>query len=135
MHLSIKNDLSEIKVIFDNIEKYCKNIGINDTYNINLLLEETVSNIIRHSGNKSLINIWIDKVQNFIEISLEYRGCYFNLPKYKMKKVNIDNIGDIGVCLIKSLASMIFYKRRKKMNKLTLYLPYSSNINKRRQNG
>lgn len=135
MHLSIKNDLSEIKVVFDSIEKYCKNIGINDTYNINLLVEEIVSNIIRHSGNKSLINIWLDKVQNFIEINLEYGGCYFNLQKYRMKEVNVNDIGDIGVCLIKSLTSMIFYKRRKKMNKLTIYLPYGDNIEKRRQNG
>lgn len=135
MHLSIKNDLSEIKIIFDKVERYSKYVGIENTYNLNLLLEEVVSNIIRHSGNKSLINIFIEKLNGFIEIKFEYGGCYFDLKKYKTREINEDSVGDIGVCLIKNLASEIFYKRRKKTNKLTIYLPYSDNIKERRQNG
>lgn len=135
MYLSIKSDLSEIKKLFDSIEIYCKKVGISDAYELGLLLEEVVSNIIRHSGNKYLINIHIEKLNDMIELDFEYGGCYFNLNKYTPKVITENTSGDLGVCLIKNLAWRIFYKRRKNYNKLTIYLPYSDSIKERRQNG
>lgn len=123
MRISINNDIKCIDKVYNKVKRdfnFCSLPVVND---VNLILDEILSNIIKYSGNKQKIDIGIEKFNDFIEITVNYSGVYFNINKYKEKIVSDEGNGDIGVILIKKFSSKIIYKHRKRHSTLIVYLP------------
>lgn len=115
---------SELDRIYKKIKNFCTNENISISSNINLILDEVFSNIIKYSGTNQTHNkvtISLEKYSKSIEIQIIYHGVYFDILKYTKTPLDIF-LGRVGIPIIKSFANKIFYKNRKNCNMLTFFL-------------
>jgi len=128
MRLKIPQAYSSIEYVYKKVVSFAKKHNI-DHSDINVVLDEICSNIIKYSKSdkKSCIKIDIEKYTNSIELTISYRGVYFNPTKYS-KLPSPDIIGKAGIHIVKSFANKIFYKNRKNCNMLIIFLPFGDII-------
>lgn len=98
-----------------------------------LALEETLSNIIHHSGTDKPILLNVIYSRQFIKIRLADEGKKFNpLKDYTPKKFeSLEDYkkGGLGIHLAKSIAQNMFYARSGRFNVLTITIKASSKKN------
>ncbi len=128
--LIIKNNVSELEKVNIFVEKIADEWKIPEkfVFNINLVLEEIITNIIFYafddnSDHKILIEAKL--LSNDLEILIEDDGKAFNLleapaPTDLNAGIEDRNIGGLGIHFIKSLMGNIDYKRENNKNKTYL---------------
>ncbi len=128
--LLIKNNVSELEKVSIFVEKIVSDFKISDKliFNVNLVLEEIISNIIFYAfDDESNHEILIEAklIDNDLQILIKDDGKAFNLldaPVPTDLNAGIDdrNIGGLGIHFAKTLMDNIDYKRENNKNIIIL---------------
>ena len=129
LSLHIKNDLFEIKRMAEELEDWCHEQSISEdiAFQLDLVLDEMVSNVIRHgikdSGQHIIeVNLHRDGQQLILEI--EDDGIPFNpfdapVPDIT-KPIEERRPGGLGVFLVRQMMDSLDYERRNGKNYLLI---------------
>jgi anti-sigma regulatory factor (Ser/Thr protein kinase) len=129
LSLHIKNDLFEIKRMAEELEDWCHDQSISEdiAFQLDLVLDEMVSNVIRHgikdSGQHIIeVNLHRDGQQLILEI--EDDGIPFNpfdapVPDIT-KSIEERRPGGLGVFLVRQMMDSLDYERRNGKNYLLI---------------
>lgn len=125
----LKNNLSELEVLCDNLRQFCQEVGLSkrQSFEINLALDELFTNIINHGfrdKEEHQVHVTCSEVDGAVEITIEDDGIPFNpaaAPHPNLKCAFRDReIGGLGIHLIRSYMDHIEYKRQNDKNILVL---------------
>jgi serine/threonine-protein kinase RsbW len=130
----IDNRLEALSVLAEKMEKLAEKwaLDMSLTMNINLVLEEALSNIIFYAykdSKKHTIHISIVLENNNITIEIKDDGIPFDPTSRKEPDITLAAeerpIGGLGILLITKIMDQVSYSREKNQNKLTLvkYIP------------
>ena len=129
--LKLVNDISELDKLVSFIEEMAGDWKIQDkdVFNINLVLEEIISNIIFYAFEDDLkheIIVEVDYHKNYLEIMIEEDGKAFNIldvpaPDHLKADVEDRKIGGLGIHFVKKIMDKIEYKRIGDKNQTFLY--------------
>jgi anti-sigma regulatory factor (Ser/Thr protein kinase) len=129
LSFDLKNRLSELDKLCDNIRQFCEDRGVSkrQTFEINLALDELFTNIISHGfedNNEHHVNVTCKSEGDKLKITIEDDGVPFNptaAPHPNLKCAFKDReIGGLGIHLIRSYMDHIEYNRRGGKNILVL---------------
>jgi serine/threonine-protein kinase RsbW len=128
-HFIIENRIEEIPVLAEKIERLAEEEKLSDelTMNINLVLEEALSNIIYYAfsdNKKHLINILLSVEDKKLTIKITDDGTPFDPTLHKEPDISLPveerEIGGLGILLISKIMDTVKYSRDKNLNILTL---------------
>jgi len=127
--IEIENRVEELAVLAGKIEELAENWSLSMplTMNINLVLEEAVSNVIFYAFNdsdKHLIQISLSLENKTLTLEIVDDGISFN-PLSRLEPdvslpVEERPIGGLGILLIKKMMDQVSYTRVNNQNRLTL---------------
>jgi len=125
----LKNNKVEIAKLESIIEQLSQqwDLGFKVAFNMNLVIEEAISNIIIHGNNdcddEILIETTLEVKENQIEVTIADNSRKFNPLEHKSdpKEDDLDKlqIGGLGIHFIKQLTQSQSYRRVGKRNILT----------------
>jgi anti-sigma regulatory factor (Ser/Thr protein kinase) len=130
-HLRLTNKVDELKRLNIFLEELAEewNIPLKTIHQINLVLEEIVSNIIFYAFDDKeehdiLLGLQIE--QDAMKITVTDSGKAFDLlsaETYEEKEKTADerHIGGLGIHFVKELMDQVEYERNNDQNILTLY--------------
>ena len=125
----LKNSLSELDFLCENLEKYGQKIGLSKklVFGINLALDELFTNIISYGFNddqEHLIKVTIKPQKEVLCLRIEDDGIPFNPIEFETPDVacSVENckIGGLGIHIMRKLMDDICYQRSDDKNILTL---------------
>ena len=125
----LNNNISCLPNLLENIEIFCIENALNDKliFEINVIADELVSNIIRHGYAdtfKHFIDVNLQLFDDKIEIEIMDDGKEFNPLEHKNEKLNDKlediKIGGLGIDIVKHYSNSICYKRIENKNILTI---------------
>ncbi len=125
----LNNNISCLPNLLENIEIFCIENALNDEvlFEINVIADELVSNIIRHGYAdtfKHFIDVNLQLFDDKIEIEIMDDGKEFNPLGHKNEKLNDKlediKIGGLGIDIVKHYSNSICYKRIENKNILTI---------------
>lgn len=128
-HFLIKNRIEEISSLAEKIDAFANGLGMPSglAMNINLVLEEALSNIIFYAYNdnkKHEIKIKISLNNNLITMEIIDDGVPFNPLENPSPNINLPAkerpVGGLGIFLMSQIMDEMDYARKKKQNVLTL---------------
>ena len=128
-HFIIENRIEEIPVLAEKIELLAEkqNFPGKVTMNINLALEEALSNIIYYAfsdNKKHLINILLSVENKKLTIKITDDGIPFDPTLQKEPDISLAiedrPVGGLGILLISKIMDTVKYSREKNLNILTL---------------
>jgi serine/threonine-protein kinase RsbW len=128
-HFVIENQIGELPLLAEKIEKLAEEwkLEMPLTMNINLVLEEALSNIIFYAfkdDGKHEIRISISIRNKELTIKISDCGIPFNPTSQQKPDITLPAgerpIGGLGIFLITQLVDTIHYSRQKNLNLLTL---------------
>jgi anti-sigma regulatory factor (Ser/Thr protein kinase) len=124
----LTNSLSEIERLSQFVDRVTgeRNLTADDNANLNLLLDEIVSNVIRHGfddagAHKILVSLAITGGMATIEVNDDGRA--FNpleAPPPNFEAPIEERIGGLGIHIVRSIAQSIDYRRSNGHNVLTV---------------
>lgn len=126
----IENRVEELAVLFENIEQTAEiwELPVPLMMNINLVLEEAVSNVIFYAFEDELkheIKISISLKDNLLTIEITDDGKPFDPTSLKQPDISLEAedrpIGGLGIFLISKIMNEVHYTRKNENNILTLY--------------
>lgn len=127
----LRNKRSEIARMFALVERFCRanRIGGDDLFNLRLVLDEAIINIIVHGYEDEAehhINVSLALDESTISIDIDDDGMPYNPleappPRFDLP-IEERRIGGLGVHIIKSLARSVEYRRDEGRNHLTIVL-------------
>lgn len=130
MEFVLKNKLSEVQRAADLFEKFGEEneFSLKDVFQINLVLDELISNVINYGypkeENREIYLKYIIDENNKLIIEIRDDGIPFNILEMKEVDVSlgIDErpVGGLGIHLVKNIMDEIEYERKNKQNILTL---------------
>jgi serine/threonine-protein kinase RsbW len=116
----IKNDLAEIESLALAVVSFCRENGIDETvcFDVQLALEEAVSNIIKYGYNDHKVHIihvriGLEQKELFLEIvddAIEFNPLKAPAPDFSLP-VEERPIGRLGVYLMRSVMDQVDYQR------------------------
>jgi serine/threonine-protein kinase RsbW len=127
--IEIENQIGELAVLAAKIEELSEkwDLSMSLTMNINLVLEEAVSNVIFYAFDKDekhLIQILIDIEENILTLEIVDDGIPFDPLAREMPDITLPAedrpIGGLGIFLISKIMDKVSYKRQNNQNILTL---------------
>jgi len=127
--ITILNKVEELAVLAGRIEELAEQweLPMPLTMNLNLVLEETVSNIIFYAypdGNEHSIDITLSIVDGEITIEIEDEGIPFDPTAMQQPDISLPAeerpIGGLGIFLVSKIMDNVSYRREQEKNKLTL---------------
>ena len=127
--LIIKNNISQISLLQEFVECTGQELSLSPALvmNLNLVLEEAVSNIILYaypSGVSQDIVIEVQKTNNSLIFVITDTGIEFDITKAKEANITLSAeerpIGGLGIFLIKKIMDKVAYSRIDNTNILTL---------------
>ena len=127
--LKIKNDINELQNVAEFIEILGEELSLDMalTINLNLVLEEIISNIILYGYEDKIdedITIDFLKEENSISFTITDSGLEFDPTKKEDADVTLSaeerEIGGLGIYLVKQIMDDIVYQRKEKQNILTI---------------
>ncbi|RAP34378.1 hypothetical protein DID77_01150 [Candidatus Marinamargulisbacteria bacterium SCGC AG-439-L15] len=129
--LHFTNTISEITKLHHVIEQFgtVNEVSEKTQMNINLILEELLSNIIYYGyedHNEHLIYLYLKYENNVLTAIIEDDGIPFN--PLEAPEVDVDqsleqkSVGGLGIHFVRKLSSALKYKRVEKTNKLMIKL-------------
>jgi anti-sigma regulatory factor (Ser/Thr protein kinase) len=125
----LKSNLSELDVLYQNLEKFGKSIGLSkkSIFEANLALDELFTNIISYGfddKNEHTIKITISLQNGDLIFNIEDDGIPFNPTKVETPDLECTieecKIGGLGIHLAKNLMDEVCYQRCNDKNILTL---------------
>ncbi len=125
----LNNNISCLSNLLENIEIFCIENALNDKliFEINVIADELVSNIIRHGYAdtfKHFIDVNLQLFDDKIELEIIDDGKEFNPLGHKNEKLNDKlediKIGGLGIDIVKHYSNSICYKRIENKNILTI---------------
>lgn len=134
--LTLKNDLSELRVLQNALEKFGRRSGIAPKHllQINLVLEELFTNVVTcgyRDHHVHWVTVRLKQSPDVIIIEFEDDGSPFNPIKAPAPDLKCPaekrRIGGLGIHLIKKMTDDIQYRRKGNKNILTL----TKNISKK----
>jgi anti-sigma regulatory factor (Ser/Thr protein kinase) len=129
LSLVLSDQRSEIARLMDRVEVQCREWGLSedDTVNLNLILDEFVSNVIRHGyddGRAHEIHVAVGLAGDVASIRIEDDGRPFNPldapPPDLDLPIEQRPIGGLGIFIARALADSIEYRRERDHNVLTM---------------
>ena len=127
--IEIENRVEELAVLAGKIDELAEkwSLSMPLTMNINLVLEEAVSNVIFYAFNdpdKHLIQISLSLENKTLTLEIVDDGISFN-PLSRLEPdvslpVEERPIGGLGILLIKKMMDQVSYTRVNNQNRLTL---------------
>jgi len=127
--IKIENQIGELAVLSAKIEELSEkwDLSMPLTMNINLVLEEAVSNVIFYAFNKDekhLIQISIEVDENILTLEIVDDGIPFDPLAREVPDITLPAedrpIGGLGIFLITKIMDKVSYKRQNNQNILTL---------------
>ena len=127
--LVIKNDISEISKLATFIEELSEELNLTPelNFNLNLVLEEAVSNVILYAYGKEVqkeIALLANMSNNNLIFVLTDSGKEFDPTKVPDADVTLSaeerEIGGLGIFLIRQIMDMVEYQRIDGKNVLTM---------------
>ena len=128
-HFIIENRVEELAVLFEKIEQLSEtwDFTVPLTMNINLVLEEVVSNVIFYAYDDTLkheINIGLSLQNNLLTIVITDDGKPFDPTSNQLPDINLKveerPVGGLGIFLISKIMTEVYYERKENLNILTL---------------
>lgn len=128
-HLIIQNEIDEISKLPAFIDEIAEELDLIPelVFNLNLVLEEAVSNIILYAYPKQMgkeISIMVDKNDNILVLTLTDTGKEFDPTQVPEVDINLSaeerSIGGLGIFLIKNIMNEVEYQRVEGRNVFTL---------------
>lgn len=129
-HLSILNDIAELRELQHTIEElsHTWNLPQKVSMNLNLVLEEIISNIIFYAYEDDLkhrISIDFSLEQNAVKVVITDDGKPFNIMESEEfedidKGAEDRKIGGLGIHFVRSLMDDVDYRREDEKNTITL---------------
>lgn len=125
----IRNNVDELSILAVKIEELAEKweLPMALTMNLNLVLEEAVSNVIFYAFNpdeKHDINISLSLELNKLTIEITDDGIAFDPTLREQPDLTLPAeerpIGGLGIFLISKIMDSVIYSRQNNMNKLTL---------------
>ncbi|MFZ4547213.1 MAG: ATP-binding protein [Bacteroidales bacterium] len=127
--ITITNRLDQLEALANVLESLSDewNIPVNVSLNLNLVLEELVTNIIFYGyddTDEHSITIYLSYNQNIVQLQIEDDGRAFNPLVYSEPDIDasIENreIGGLGIHFVRKIMDNCSYNRTDKKNILTL---------------
>ena len=138
MLINIKNDISEISRVCDEVEKFCKDHNISDEkyHDIILILDEVVTNVINYAypdGGEHTFTLDLQEREGRLFINLSDNGIPFdplgkNDPDVE-SSLEERQIGGLGIFIVKQLSEVVEYSRIDDKNQLDITVSVHSNHN------
>ncbi len=128
-HFVIKNDIRDLPKLAEEIEKLAGNWELSQALamNINLVIEEAVTNIIFYAfaeGEKHEINITVSVKNNRLIIIFNDNGIPFDPMSHPKPDITLAaeerTVGGLGIFLMSQIMDEMHYTRKKNQNILTL---------------
>ena len=128
-HLTLDNDLQQISLLAGFVDRIREenNLDPNLAMNINLALEEAVTNVISYAypqGTQEKVNLEAVLEDRTLRFTLTDRGMFFDpttVPEADTTASLEDRrIGGLGIHLVRSIMDTVTYKRLDGKNVLTL---------------
>jgi anti-sigma regulatory factor (Ser/Thr protein kinase) len=129
-HFVIENQIGELSTLAEQIDDLAAQWELSQTMamNINLVIEEAVSNIIFYAfnnNNKHKIKISISLKNKLLTIRITDDGIPFNPLEQQQPDINLPAeerpVGGLGIFLISHMMDELNYIRKGNQNILTLY--------------
>ena len=130
MKLILNNNIDELNRMISAIEEFCEKneIGLKDTMNISLVLEEIFTNVVFYAfedKDSHDIEVNLNIVGKEIIMEICDDGSEFNIldkpePDDLEKEAEDRNVGGLGIHFVKKLMDEIKYKRAGNRNILHL---------------
>ncbi|RLC50417.1 MAG: ATP-binding protein [Candidatus Cloacimonadota bacterium] len=123
--IKIKNNLEELNKLTNIIEGFCaeNDIGMKITFQLNLIFEEIISNIVSYGYNDKSshdIMVELDLKDDLLTCVISDDGISFDpliVEKPKLDEgVEERKIGGLGIHFVKSMINDISYKRNNGKN-------------------
>ncbi len=129
--MTIRNDLHEISRLAEQIEIFCDRLGVfdNDVFQINLVLDELITNLISYGYSDSSsheIHIGLAPEKNRMKITMTDDGLAFN-PLHDSPPVDIVSAlekrkaGGLGLHFLQQMMDGFEYQRLDNMNQLIMF--------------
>jgi serine/threonine-protein kinase RsbW len=128
-YFAIENRIEELTSLAEQIDKLAEEwaISLALAMNINLVIEEAISNIIFYAftdSNKHKIRISVSLANNSLTIKITDDGIPFNPLEHKQPDINLPvgerPVGGLGIFLISQIMDERSYIREGNKNILTL---------------
>ena len=128
-HFVIENRIEELSALAEKIDDLAEEWELSQALvmNINLVIEEAISNIIFYAftdNDKHEIKISVSLNDNMLIIKITDDGIPFNPLAQKQPDINLPAeerpVGGLGIFLISQIMDDMHYARRKNQNILTL---------------
>jgi len=130
--LTLHNDVKQIELLTEFIEVLCEELGLDTmlTFNLNLVLEEAVTNVIMYAypqneDHTMTLKTWTEQSDNVIVFELKDQGKPFN-PIEEAPEVDTTlsaderQIGGLGIFLINKIMDEVAYRYDGGSNILTM---------------
>lgn len=127
--IQLHNNICELSIVFSFIEELEKEYTLppHIVFNLNLALEEAITNIIQYSNlpESDIIEIKVEKQDDILSIEILDNGIAFNPledapPADITSNVEDRKIGGLGIYLIKNLMDVVSYARKGEQNVLIM---------------
>lgn len=130
--ITLHNDVKQIELLTNFIEVLCEELGLDAmlTFNLNLVLEEAVTNVIMYAypqneDHTMTLKTWTEQSDNVIAFELKDQGKPFN-PIEEAPEVDTTlsaderQIGGLGIFLINKIMDEVAYRYEDGSNILTM---------------
>lgn len=133
----LKNDLSELKLLKQNLENFGRTNGLSNSCinEINIGLDELFTNIVSYGfkdDSDHRIRFSIHLKKDILTINVEDDGIPFNPLEIKDPETPTDlidvKIGGLGIHFVKQLMDDVCYDRNQGKNRLTLIKSISAKV-------
>lgn len=127
--LRIRNDLQQLntlRIYLQSLESEW-HLGQKIIYEINIILDELITNIIEHGGSdkNTFIDITLDKKGRSLTIEVSDEGPPFNPTLCALPDTSLSlerrKCGGLGILLVRRFSDSCRYKRLENKNVLTLH--------------
>jgi serine/threonine-protein kinase RsbW len=128
-HFIIENNIGELSELAEKIKELAGKWKLTPalTKNINLVLEEALSNIIYYAFNDNReheIKISLFVKDNCLTIKITDDGIFFDPTARQQPDMSLlaeeRPVGGLGIFLISKIMDTVYYSRQKNLNTLTL---------------
>ncbi|MBZ5560808.1 MAG: ATP-binding protein [Acidobacteriia bacterium] len=127
--LVLKNNLAELERLAAEVTAWCSRQALSEEvdYQLNLVLDEVVSNVIRHGyrdKRQHEIRVDLDFQDGELTIQVEDDGVHFSplqvTPPDITKPINERPVGGLGIYMVRQIMDSLDYRRETGRNSLIM---------------
>lgn len=127
--LNIANQLEQLTLMASFVEEVCEELelGADLVFNLNLVLEEAVTNVIMYAfpqGGDHVIELTAHSADGMLTLTVKDDGIAFDPTEVPEADVTLSaeerSIGGLGIFLIRQIMNEVSYQREEGHNILTM---------------